>query len=232
MNSASSLAVTSFPRGLKAGLRRAAPSALWLLLQEVRAQARLIKYRALGRPARAGETAKAHARRRRDGFFEKYCVGHGLDIGYGGDLLSDNCFGWDVEHGDAQFLEGIEDASFDFVYSSHTLEHVAEAPAALRNWYRALKPGGHLILFVPDRDLYEKRLTLPSRWNPDHRRFFLLHRDEPPDTVGLLPLIDQVLPEAVVVSANRCDDGHTVTEPLIHSDGEYSIEVILRKPRS
>jgi hypothetical protein len=220
------------PRGLKSELRRITPPKWWLFLREVRSDARHLRYRTVGRPTYAGETAKARARRLREGFFDKYCAGRGLDIGYGGDLLSGNCTGWDLEHGDAQLLDRIEQESFDFVYSSHTLEHVADASEALRNWYRAVKPGGHLILFVPDRDLYEKKLTLPSRWNPDHKRFFLLDQDGPPDTVGLLTLIDKIIPDATVVSARRCADGHTIVDPLRHSDGEYSIEVVVRKPVS
>lgn len=232
MRPESSSAAARVPRGLKSELRRFAPPKLWLLLREVQSNARLIKYRAVGRPAYVGETAKARARRLREGFFEKYCAGRGLDIGYGGDLLSGNCVGWDLEHGDAQLLEGLEDESWDFVYSSHALEHVADASEALRNWYRVVKAGGYLILFVPDRDLYEKKLTLPSRWNPDHKRFFLPDRDEPPDTVGLLPLIGKVIPDASIVRARRCADGHAIVDPLVHSDGEYSIEVIVRKPLS
>ena len=227
-----SSAAAAGPRALKSELRRLAPPRLWSILREARSNARLLKYRAVGRPARLGETAKARGRRVREGFFKKYCAGRGLDIGYGGDLLSDNCVGWDLEHGDAQLLDGIEDESWDFVYSSHTLEHVADAFAALRTWYRVVKPGGYLILFVPDGDLYEKKFRLPSRWNPDHKRFFLLDRDEPPDTVGMLPLIDKAIPAATVVSARRCADGHTIVDPFVHSDGEYSIEVILRKPQS
>ena len=209
---------------------RLAPPIWWMLLHQAMSHVRFFRYRALGRPAHKGETAKARARRVREGFFEKYCTGHGLDIGYGGDLLSDNCVGWDLEHGDAQLLTSIEDRSLDFVYSSHTLEHIVDASEALRNWSRVVKPSGHIIIYVPDRDLYEKKLTLPSRWNPDHKRFFLLDRDEPPDTKGLLQLIDKAIPAANVVWARRCDDGHTILDPQIHSDGEYSIEVVLRKP--
>jgi SAM-dependent methyltransferase len=198
-------------------------------MRELRSNARLVRYRALGRPPYGGETTKAHARRTREGFFEKYCGGNGLDIGYGGDLLSATCIGWDIEDGDAQLLDRIADEAFDLVYSSHTLEHVEDASEALRNWYRVVKPGGHLIIFVPDRDLYEKKPTLPSRWNPEHKRFFLLDRDEPPDTIGLLPLIERNLPDAEIVSAQRCAEGHTIVDPLVHSDGEYSIEIIVRK---
>lgn len=230
MNSTFSSDAIDVPRGLKSELRRIAPPRLWRLLREVRLNARLLKYRAIGRPQYRGETAKARARRMRKGFFATYCVGRGLDIGYGGDLLSDNCVGWDLEHGDAQLLDGISDDTIDFVYSSHILEHLDDACEALRNWYRVVRPGGYLILFVPDRDLYEKNLCLPSRWNPDHKRFFLLDRDEPPDTFGLLPMIDRVLGDARLVSARQCSEGHTISDPSLHSDGEYSLEVIVRKP--
>lgn len=217
---------------LKSELRRLAPPRLWTLLRRARSNARFLRYRAVGRPFCAGETAKAHARRVREGFFERYCVGQGIDIGYGGDLLSANCLGWDLEHGDAQSLAGLSDNRFDFAYSSHTLEHVVDAAEALRNWYRIVKPGAYLILFVPDRDLYEKKLTLPSRWNPDHKRFFVFDDDEPPHSIGILSLIGRTIPGAEVVAARRCADGHTIIDPMLHSDGEYSIEVILRKPHS
>lgn len=217
-------------RDLRSEAKRFSPASIWGILRAIRTRARLAEYRVGGRPINPGETAKALPRRMREGFFDNYCAGLGLDIGYGGDLLCENCTGWDLEHGDAQCLAKVEDASFDFVYSSHTLEHVADETEALRNWYRAVKPGGFLILFVPDRELYEKKFALPSRWNPDHKRFFLIDREDPPDTVGVLPLIRRSIPTATLIYARRCDVGHTIEDPMIHSDGEFSIEVILRKP--
>ena len=214
---------------LKSAVKRFSPAPLWSSLRIIRTAARHFEYRVRGRRANPGETAKARERRMREGFFLRYCVGRGLDIGYGGDLLCGNCVGWDLEHGDAQFLAKVKNDSFDFVYSSHTLEHLADESAALRNWYRAVKPGGYLILFVPDRELYEKKTALPSRWNPDHKHFFLIDRDEAPDTVGILPLISRSIPEAIVISARRCDAGHTIEDPQVHSDGEYSIEIIIQK---
>ena len=71
-----------------------------------------------------GETSKAHGRRVRENFFEKYCRGEGLDVGYGGDVIVPGCAGWDFRNGDAQYLPGVEDETFDFVYSSHCLEHM------------------------------------------------------------------------------------------------------------
>ena len=214
---------------LKFELQRFSPAALWFSLRIFRTAVRHLEYRAYGRPANPGETAKATVRRMREGFFDRYCGGRGVDIGYGGDLLCANCVGWDIEHGDAQFLAKVQNDSFDFAYSSHTLEHVEDESTALHNWYRVVKPGGYLILLVPDRDLYEKKFMLPSRWNPDHKRFFLIDRDEAPNTVGVLPLIRRSVPEAIVISARRCNAGHTIEDPWLHSDGEYSIEVIVQK---
>jgi len=43
-----------------------------------------------------GETFHAHNRREREGFFEKYCKGEGLDIGYGSDPITPTVCGWDI----------------------------------------------------------------------------------------------------------------------------------------
>ena len=50
------------------------------------------------------ETTKVRTRREREGFFEKYCSGRGLDIGYGNDILLPTCSGWEYYNGDAQYI--------------------------------------------------------------------------------------------------------------------------------
>lgn len=183
----------------------------------------------LGRKKSVGETSKAKGRREREGFFDKYCQGRGLDIGYGGDPVVANAQGWDFEHGDAQLLKGLDDASFDFVYSSHLLEHLPDTELTLQNWWRVIKPGGYLILYIPHRDLYEKKTELPSRFNPDHEHFFLPDRDEPPHTLGVEPLIKRVLPDAEVIYSRTCDEGYVNPGDELPSQGEYSIELVARK---
>jgi SAM-dependent methyltransferase len=49
---------------------------------------------------------------------------------------------------DAQRLEYPAE-TFDVITASDVLEHIVDAPGALRDWRRALKPGGTLLLFVP-----------------------------------------------------------------------------------
>ena len=209
-------------RPIKKWLRETLPKPLWHSCGTT-------FYRLLGRRSYPqGETAKAQNRRIKEGFFEKYCRGKGLDIGYGGNLLSRNCRGWDFEHGDAQYLLGLKDATFDFVYSSHCLEHMVDVQVALRNWWRVLKSGGHLILFVPHRDLYERKKTLPSHWNLDHKRFFLVDKDDPPDTVGIMPLIQRTFSNSEIIYAKECSGGYGVNRDG-YPEGEYSIEVVVKK---
>ncbi|NWF87933.1 MAG: class I SAM-dependent methyltransferase [Ignavibacteriaceae bacterium] len=187
------------------------------------------KYLKGKRPFTSGETSKAKQRRLIEGFFDKYIIGKGLDIGFGGDLISPNTQGYDFEHGDAQYLENIAYEQYDFVYSSHTLEHMPDPATALKNWFRVLKKNGFLIIYIPHRDLYEKKKTLPSRFNPNHTYFFLIEKDEEPDTLGILPLIQRNLNGYELIYAKECNFGNTITDPLKHSNGEYSIEVVLRK---
>lgn len=51
---------------------------------------------------------------------------------------------------EATDLHGVPDAAYDFILSSHCLEHVANPLAALAEWRRVVRPGGALILLLPD----------------------------------------------------------------------------------
>jgi SAM-dependent methyltransferase len=189
----------------------------------------LKNYLKKGRPHKKAETSKAAARREREGFFKKFCNGKGLDVGYGGDPVKPDVDVWDYEHGDAQYLSGVEDEKYDYLYTSHTIEHMVNPHTAIKNWFRVIKKGGYLLIYLPHRDLYEKKKTLPSRYNPDHKFFFLPDRDESPDTVGIVPLINRALVDFEIIYVKECSEGHTITDSLLHSDGEYSIEAVIKK---
>ena len=49
-----------------------------------------------------------------------------------------------------QTLDGIADESLDFVVACHVIEHTVSPITALQSCYRALRPGGQLLLVVPD----------------------------------------------------------------------------------
>jgi len=113
------------------------------------------------------------AKKWRDNHWQ-YLSGNGIDIGHGGDLLETPCgkvMGWEGANGDARIMEGVADAYFDFVYSSHCLEHLMNVEDGLYNWIRILKPGGHLFLILPDWKLYEHCMW-PSIFNRTHKFTF------------------------------------------------------------
>lgn len=59
------------------------------------------------------------------------------------------------------------DGFWDAVVSSHFLEHVANWRAALAEWWRIVRPGGHLVLYLPHPAHYPK-VGEPGA-NRDHR---------------------------------------------------------------
>jgi SAM-dependent methyltransferase len=181
------------------------------------------------------ETSKAAARRRREGWFRRYAPPHlaGIDIGCQRDPLNQTFRRYDRIFGDpdATWMEGVPDAAFTTVYASHVLEHLAQPVDALKSWYRIARPGGHVIILVPHRDLYEKRRWPPSRWNPEHQWFFLPDADDPPRTLNLRVLLEAALPAGELVSYTVLRDGYDDTLGAdTHPIGEYSIEAIVRKP--
>lgn len=126
----------------------------------------------------AGETAKMFLVRHARGDDERYLHGRGIDIGCGNDLLevsNGTVDRWDKEQGDAKKMDGIAPNTYDFVYSSHCLEHLEDPHGAIERWIEILKVGGFMYIVVPDYDLYE-HCQWPSRFNGDHKWSFSLWR--------------------------------------------------------
>jgi SAM-dependent methyltransferase len=97
--------------------------------------------------------------------------GTGIDIGCGVDPITPNAERFDQEQGDANQITHHVRKQFDFVFSSHCLEHMRDPEASLKEWFSLVKPGGHLIILVPDEDLYEQG-CFPSIFNSDHKHTF------------------------------------------------------------
>lgn len=180
---------------------------------------------------KVGETIKARQRRLREGWFEKYAPENqpGLDIGCGCDPLNETFRKFDIQFGDgdAELLEGVDDDFYQTVYASHILEHVVNPVAAVKRWYKAVKPGGHLIICVPHRDLYEMKKELPSRWNDDHKHFFLPDESEPPCTLSLKQVISEAIPDPDIQLFTVRDEDWSFKGD--HPMGEFSIEAVIRK---
>ena len=133
------------------------------------------------------EQSKSAKRRFHIGaFHNRYFVGHGIDVGGKPDPLGQyagifprmlSARTWDLEDGDAQYMEGVQDFQYDFLHASHCLEHMVDVGVALENWIRIVKPGGFLIITVPEEDLYELG-NWPSRFNPDHKWTFTIMKEQ------------------------------------------------------
>lgn len=113
----------------------------------------------------------------------QYTRGHGLDVGCGpwplwpGVTSIDDMDEWQGHDwrpgiiGDCTKLAMFTDRCVDFVFNSHVIEHVDDAQAALKEWWRVIKVGGFLVSYVPHADLYP-RMGQPGA-NPDHKRDLL-----------------------------------------------------------
>jgi SAM-dependent methyltransferase len=177
-----------------------------------------------------GETDKAYSRRIESGWFDRFCTGEGLDIGAGEFPLHCAAYHWEKAQGDAVYMRGLAAGSFDYVYASHVLEHLSNPYLAIVNWARLVRPGGRLIISVPHRDLYERKADLPSIWNQEHCTFWLPDTNEPPCTLGLRPLVRGALPEWEVVWFEVEQTGWYYLPPEQHAPGEFSIEIVVRRP--
>ena len=124
------------------------------------------------------EASKAMRRRAKEEWiWHDIFMGSGIDIGCGNDCISKHTFDfplmesvrpWDKKDGDAQIMEGVGDETYDFVHSSHCLEHMRDPAVAIENWVRILKPVGFLVVTVPEWEMYEKKIW-PSKYNGDHK---------------------------------------------------------------
>jgi SAM-dependent methyltransferase len=190
------------------------------------------------------ECSKSIARRLADpSFISRYFTGDGLDIGGKPDPLSlyrslfcqmGTVKTWDWEDGDAQYLATVDDDAFDFVHSSHCLEHLVDPQEGLKNWLRAVKPGGHLVVTVPDEDLYEQGV-FPSTFNNDHKWTFTIYKPESwcDRSLNVVDLVRGLGASAEVLRIEQLSATYRFDLPRYDQTltpvGECGIEFVIRK---
>lgn len=134
-------------------------------------------YEAIGRSLpRKSETSRHRS------LLAKYCTGCGIDIGFGGDPITPTALRMDLPSpytavgrasvqlgGDCRNLHWLRNGMLDYVYSSHVLEDFPESEtiSTLQEWTRVLRPGGRLILLLPDQQLYLAYCRRTGQINPD-----------------------------------------------------------------
>jgi SAM-dependent methyltransferase len=190
------------------------------------------------------ECSKSITRRLADSrYVRRYFRGDGVDIGGAPDPLNlyreffpllESVKTWDIDDGDAQFMAGVADESFDFVFSSHCLEHLNDPLEGLRNWLRVTKPDGYVIFVIPEEDLYEQGV-FPSTFNRDHKNTFTIGKSKSwsPRSINILDLLSHLDPAAAVEKIELLDATYRFelprTDQTMTPIGESAIEVVVRK---
>jgi len=106
-------------------------------------------------------------------FVLKWCQGKGLDLGCADDKIRPDAIGVDNRkwpgvdiYADVRNLTFAKDGEYDYVFSSHCLEHLKGDPMeVLEEWLRVIRPGGYLVLYLPDSAYYAEP-------NPEHFHSF------------------------------------------------------------
>jgi SAM-dependent methyltransferase len=114
-----------------------------------------------------------------------FCTGIGLDVGAGKwplpgafpvdkntslhDVADDHITGAGALH--------LPEGQYEYIFSSHCLEHLTNPIAALEHWKTRIKPGGVLFLYLPHPD----QIYWRPQWNHKH-----LHSWRPEDMAQIL----------------------------------------------
>lgn len=180
------------------------------------------------------ETAKNDSHRSLSGFYAQFMSGKGVDIGYrgatkGAQPVLPTARGIEKE----DLVNGSlpsDVVDVDYVFSSHCLEHISDYKAALQDWLARIKPGGHLVLAVPHQWLYERKASLPSRWNDDHKRFYTpasLLREVEEALAGPSPWLSRPYRVRLLEDNDRFWDATLPADQ--HASGCYEIVLVLQK---
>lgn len=122
-----------------------------------------------------------------------YLNGNGIDIGSGGWPVTERAIQYELPspefnsytggrkpeipiewHGDMRDLP-FKDNTLDFIHCSHVLEdfNPEEWPWILREWKRAIKPTGHIVILVPEHERWQYCVQVLGQcpncahWNPE-----------------------------------------------------------------
>lgn len=200
------------------------------------------------------ELSKSALRRAHDpAFLQHYFAGKGLDIcGAGGSLntfirwfpRTQEIMPWRKSASDMQEVPGVEEQSFDFVHASHRLQGLPNPQKAVARWLDLVKPGGYVVLTVPDEDYLAPRNTLlltmgdrkASGQSHDSRTTrFTIYKPEQADSKSQ-SVLDMVRTFSRVASCERIalvrdnfDGGEKGEEQDTRRFAECVIEVVLRK---
>jgi hypothetical protein len=101
-------------------------------------------------------------------FARQFCVGSGLDIGGTDKWNFPNARTINTNKDDGFNATNLPDETYDFIFSSHTLEHTENYIDSLLCWKDHLRSKGTLFLYLPHPDM---EYWLPQN-NRKHKHIF------------------------------------------------------------
>jgi SAM-dependent methyltransferase len=186
----------------------------------------------------------ATLRRARDpAFIQHYFAGVGIDICARDEVLTPHArlfprisrvLWWDTAKGGMSMMSGRDDGSIDFVNAGHCLARELNPTQTLSRWLDLLKPGGYLVVTVPDEELYEKN-RWPSPFDPEHRFSFTIctHKRAHANSIDVFEMVRSVSHvaqcERVNLISEQFDPAHADVNQAAHGIAECSIEIVLKK---
>jgi hypothetical protein len=103
---------------------------------------------------------------------QKWCHGNGIDVGAGAWPFPGSRPIDPLWYPTGLRLEEVPDASQDYVFTSHTLEHIDDWKAALEKFWSKVRDGGTLFVYLPHPNCGLWRMDNPfmreyHRWVPE-----------------------------------------------------------------
>jgi SAM-dependent methyltransferase len=95
-------------------------------------------------------------------FAKHFCQGEGLDIGGTWEWSFPGARAINTDRLDGYHAMSLPNEKYDFIFSSHTLEHVVDYISALDHWRTRLRHNGTLFLYLPHPDM--------EYWLPQNNR--------------------------------------------------------------
>ena len=183
------------------------------------------------------EASKAMQRRAKTIEYDTYFIGNGIDMGCGNDNIIEfkdrfninSVLAYDKAQGNAELCTNVIDNRFDFLHSSHCLEHLENPTRGLLNWIRLVKVDGYLIITVPDEEMYEKN-QWPSIMNIQHHYSFRHGGDNIRDTsIDVTTWFSRFIDVKVISIKRITNDYYDSPEDLTKGPAECAIEIVLQK---
>ena len=175
--------------------------------------------------------------------YQQFFRGDGIDIGAGSDCIDAfiqqfpqmrTVHNYDLRVAGAEKCGQILDNSYNFLHSSHWLEHFSDPTTVVNHWVRVVKVGGFIIITVPDEHMYEKDMW-PSPFNSRHQWSFRFGGNSERSTSIDAIKFFNTIPDVSVISIKRVTENYFETDEDLTArtdiNVECGIEIILKKTK-